>query len=150
MIRKMQYIDSCISLNANGKISIKSWKAWMRSQNNLARGPRSPSVRKKNWLFRERNLTYTLILWQNWKNNKIQMNIRLISVISSQSTDVVNTYITFRLLVLIKWTTHWKNVENWWKSFDIDFLRVRLRHKISRHIESAIYIWRIACNRIKL
>lgn len=76
------------------------------------------------------------------------MNIRLISVISSQSRDVVNIYIKFRLLVLIN--MFYKYVQNWRKSFGIDFLRVRLRHKISRHIESAMYIWFIACNRIKL
>lgn len=37
------------------------------------------------------------------KNNKIQMKIRLISMISSQSKDVVNVYIKFRLLLLIKY-----------------------------------------------
>lgn len=37
------------------------------------------------------------------KNNKIQMKIRLISMISSQSKDVVNIYIKFRLLLLIKY-----------------------------------------------
>lgn len=34
---------------------------------------------------------------------KIQMKIRLISMISSQSKDVVNIYIKFRLLLLIKY-----------------------------------------------
>lgn len=37
------------------------------------------------------------------KKNKIQMKIRLISMISSQSKDVVNVYIKFRLLLLIKY-----------------------------------------------
>lgn len=37
------------------------------------------------------------------KNNKIQMKKRLISMISSQSKDVVNVYIKFRLLLLIKY-----------------------------------------------
>lgn len=37
------------------------------------------------------------------KNNKIQMKIKLISMISSQSKDVVNIYIKFRLLLLIKY-----------------------------------------------
>lgn len=37
------------------------------------------------------------------KNNKIQMKIRLISMISLQSKDVVNVYIKFRLLLLIKY-----------------------------------------------
>lgn len=37
------------------------------------------------------------------KKKKIQMEIRLISMISSQSKDVVNIYIKFRLLLLIKY-----------------------------------------------
>lgn len=37
------------------------------------------------------------------KKKKIQMKIRLISMISSQSKDVVNIYIKFRLLLLIKY-----------------------------------------------
>lgn len=37
------------------------------------------------------------------KKKKNQMKIRLISVISSQSKDVVNIYIKFRLLLLIKY-----------------------------------------------
>lgn len=37
------------------------------------------------------------------KNSKIQMKIRLINMISSQSKDVVNIYIKFRLLLLIKY-----------------------------------------------
>lgn len=37
------------------------------------------------------------------KNSKIQMKIRLINMISSQSKDVVNVYIKFRLLLLIKY-----------------------------------------------
>lgn len=38
-----------------------------------------------------------------FKKKKIQMKIRLISMISSQSKDVVNIYIKFRLLLLIKY-----------------------------------------------
>lgn len=37
------------------------------------------------------------------KKKKIQMKIRLISMISSQSKDVVNVYIKFRLLLVIKY-----------------------------------------------
>lgn len=37
------------------------------------------------------------------KKKKNQMKIRLISMISSQSKDVVNIYIKFRLLLLIKY-----------------------------------------------
>lgn len=37
------------------------------------------------------------------KKKKNQMKIRLISMISSQSKDVVNVYIKFRLLLLIKY-----------------------------------------------
>lgn len=66
----------------------------MRSRNNLARAPRSP--RKTGW-FRERNF------WNKIKKiNKIQMKIRLISMISLQSKDVVNVYIKFRLLRFTK------------------------------------------------
>lgn len=69
----------------------------MRSRNNLARALRSPSVCEKDWLVQRAKL-----LEQNLKK-KIQMKIRLISMISSQSKDVVNIYIKFRLLLLIKY-----------------------------------------------
>lgn len=70
----------------------------MRSRNNLARALRSPSVCEKDWLVQRAKL-----LEQNLKKKKIQMKIRLISMISSQSKDVVNIYIKFRLLLLIKY-----------------------------------------------
>lgn len=69
----------------------------MRSRNNLARALQSPSVCEKDWLVQRAKL-----LEQNLKK-KIQMKIRLISMISSQSKDVVNIYIKFRLLLLIKY-----------------------------------------------
>lgn len=65
------------------------------------------------------------------------MKIILISMISSQSKDVVNIYIKFRLLLLIKYVLQ-KCIELV-KRLGLDSLRVRLRHKISRHIETAIY-----------
>lgn len=71
----------------------------MRSRNNLARALQSPSVCEKDWLVQRAKL-----LEQNLKKKKkIQMKIRLISMISSQSKDVVNIYIKFRLLLLIKY-----------------------------------------------
>lgn len=108
----------------------------MRSRNNLARALRSPSVCEK-----ESETSGTKL-----KKKKIQMKIRLISMISSQSKDVVNIYIKFRLLLLIKYVLQ-KCIELVKKIWYRFLARKVAPQNFKTHCSRLPYI---ACNKIKL